>query len=147
MPSKLLASSVLVAASVHCIAATDLTPFPFDPAQLAGWWAESYNTDTTCGPQNLRTTMQVDPVAKRLEMRFDRMWKTELGERDRFGARILSATARSLVIQYDGETRKKRSGEPVEWELSIVAPGVYRWRETEWRAGEVNTVVGIRCPS
>jgi hypothetical protein len=89
--------------------------------------------------------MQVGVDGKRLEMRFDRKWKTELGETDHFGATIVSATTRTLVIRYDGETRLKRSGKPVEWELAVVAPGVYRWRETEWRPGEVNTVVGIRC--
>lgn len=128
-------------------AATDPEPFPFDPAQLAGWWAESYNTDVTCGPQNLRTTMRVDLAAKRLEMKFDRKWKTELGETDHFGARIVAATSRTLIVRYDNEKRLKRSGVPVEWELAVVAPGVYRWRETEWKPGEVNTVVGIRCPS
>jgi len=128
-------------------AASDPNPFPFDPAQLAGWWAESYNADLTCGPQNLRTTMRVDPVAKRLEMKFDRKWRTELGEVDHFGAEIIAATGRTLTIRYDNEKRLKKSGLPVEWELALVAPGVYRWRETEWGPGEVNTVVGIRCPS
>ncbi|HIV71037.1 MAG TPA: hypothetical protein H9903_08915 [Candidatus Aquabacterium excrementipullorum] len=128
-----------------CFAAPAPSPFPFDPSQLSGWWAESYDTDPACGPQNLRATMNIDSVAKRLDIQFDRSWKTELGEKDRTGANILSATARTLVVQYDGETRTKPNGKPVEWELSMVAPGVYRWRETGWPPGQVNTVVGIRC--
>jgi hypothetical protein len=89
--------------------------------------------------------MAVSADGKRLEMQFDRKWKTELGETDHFGASIVAASSRTLVIRYDGETRLKRSGKPVEWELAIVAAGIYRWRETEWTPGEVNTVVGIRC--
>jgi hypothetical protein len=82
---------------------------------------------------------------KRLDIVFDRQWKTELGTTDHIGAAILSSTARTLVIRYDNETRKKQDGRPVEWELSMAAPGVYRWRETEWEPDKVNTVVGIRC--
>ena len=135
----------LAVASATAMASTEPTPLAFDPKQLSGWWAESHSTDLTSGFQNLRSTMKVDPVAKRLEMQFDRKWKTELGETDRHGAKIIAATARTLVIQYDNESRRKRNGQVVEWELSMVAPGVYRWRETEWPAGVVNTVVGIRC--
>ena len=134
-----------VASATTSYAATDPSPFPFDRQQLSGWWGESYNTDLACGQQNLKTTMEISPDSKRLKMRFDRKWKTELGETDQIGATIVSATNRTLVIQYDGETRLKSTGKPVEWELAIVAPGVYRWRETEWKQGEVNTVVGIRC--
>lgn len=126
-------------------AAINPSPFPFDRGQLSGWWGESYNTDLACGPQNLKTTMEVTPDGKRLNMRFDRKWKTELGETEQAGATIISATSHTLTIRYDGETRLKRSGQPVEWELVIVAPGVYRWRETDWALGEVNSVVGIRC--
>ena len=118
----------------------------FDAKQLSGWWAESYNTDVTCGPQNLRVRHEFSADGRRLLLRFDRKWKTELGETEKFEATVVSSTERTLTIRYDAETRKKRNGQPVEWELSIVAPGVYRWRETEWRAGEVNTVVGLRCP-
>lgn len=145
MRTMILLTCALLGAAFHCDAATDPSPFPFDPQQLSGWWAESYDTDVTCGPRNLRVAMQIDAVAKRLEMRFDRKWKTELGELERAGAKILFATGRTLVIRYDNETRKGSNGEPVEWELAVVAPGVYRWRETDWPPGEVNIVVGVRC--
>ncbi|MBQ0944801.1 hypothetical protein KAK07_15785 [Ideonella sp. 4Y16] len=117
----------------------------FAQAQLSGWWAESYNTDQACDPQNLRVRHTISPEGRRLVIQFDRKWKTDLGEMDRIEATIMSSTERSLTIRYDGESRTKRNGQPVEWELSMVAPGVYRWRETEWPAGTVNTVVGIRC--
>lgn len=136
---------LLITVSTASLAATNPSPFSFDRSQLSGWWGESYNTDLACGPENLKSTMEISSDGKRLKMRFDRRWKTELGETDHVGAAIISATARTLVIQYDNETRRKLSGKPVEWELAIVAPGVYRWRETEWKQGEVNTVVGIRC--
>ena len=117
----------------------------FDKTSLSGWWAESYNTDITCGSQNLRVKHEFSTDGKRLLLRFDRKWKTELGEAEKFEATVVSQTRRSIVIRYDNERRKKRSGQQVEWELSIVAPGVYRWRETEWPVGEVNTVVGVKC--
>jgi len=135
---------VLLASAQGC-ASTDLVPF--DPAQLAGSWAESYNTDSACGAENVKSTLALTADKKRLEIHLDRKIKTDLGgdETDQIGATVISAAQRTIVIRYDGETRKKKSGQPVEWELAIVAPGVYRWRETEWRPGTVNTVVGIRC--
>lgn len=49
-------------------------------------------------------------------------------------------------MRYDNETRLNANGKLVEWQLIIVAPGVYlRWRETDWPEGKVNGVVGIRC--
>jgi hypothetical protein len=145
MTKSILLLSALAAVASTALAVTDPKAAVFDPKQLSGWWAESYNTESACGPQNVRSTMEVDLKAQRLQMRFDRKWKTELGETDHFSAKIVSSTARTLVIQYDNETRRRRNGELVEWELAMVAPGVYRWRETEWRPGDVNTVVGIRC--
>lgn len=117
----------------------------FDMKQLSGWWAESYNTDVTCGAQNLKVKHEFSADGKRLYLRFDRKWQTELGETDHTEATVLSSTERTLVIQYDGESRYRPDGKLQEWELSIVAPGVYRWRETSWPAGDVNTVVGVRC--
>jgi hypothetical protein len=92
--------------------------------------------------------MTLSKDGKRFNVQLDRAWKLDAGPTtDHYAADILSATDRTLVIRYDSETRLRRSGQPVEWELAIVAPGVYRWRETEWPAGTVNTVVGLRCSS
>ncbi|MCU0869107.1 MAG: hypothetical protein MUF30_05790 [Burkholderiales bacterium] len=127
-------------ASLHAHAAP-----VFSPDQLSGWWAESYNTDVACGPQNLRAKHEFSADGKRLVIRFDRKWTTELGEMEKVEAIIVGSSDRTITIRYDGETRRKDSGALQEWELTIVAPGVYRWRETDWPVGEVNTVVGIRC--
>jgi len=117
----------------------------FDMKQLSGWWAESYNTDVTCSADNLKVKHELSADGKRLSLKFDRRWQTELGEMDHVEATVLSSTERTLVIQYDGESRSRPDGKLQEWELSIVAPGVYRWRETSWPTGNVNPVVGIRC--
>ncbi len=130
---------------VFCAHTFAQSTLSFSPEQLSGWWAESYNADLACGPQNLRVKHEFSKDGKRLNLRFDRKWKTELGKKDGISATILKSTQRTIVIRYDGESRRKQNGELVEWELSIVAPGVYRWRETDWPAGEVNNVVGIRC--
>jgi hypothetical protein len=143
---RILFALLLIGFSQTSIASTNSSPFPFNREQLAGWWAESYNTDLACGPQNLKSTMEISPDGKRLEMRFDRLWKTALGETDHTSATIISATSRTIIIRYDGETRLQSNGQPQEWELTVVASGVYRWRETDWKEGKVNVVVGIRCP-
>jgi hypothetical protein len=120
-------------------------PFPFDLAQVEGRWAENFNTEPACGPDSLHFRFDVSAERKRLTLVFDRRSVTALGETDRVSADILSATPRSLVIRYDNEQRLTRLRKPLEWELTIVAPGVYRWRATDWEPNEVNTVVGVRC--
>jgi hypothetical protein len=128
------AASICALALLLCASATGFSAqpsFPFDVAQIAGQWAENFNTDEACGASNLH-------------FRFDRS-VTALGETDRVSADILSATPRSLVIRYDNEKRLSRLRKPLEWELTVVAPGLYRWRATDWQEGEVNTVVGVRC--
>jgi hypothetical protein len=117
----------------------------FPVSQLSGWWAESYSTKPACDPSNVRTRQVFAPDGKRLQFVFDRPWQTELGMKSHSWATIISSTERTLVIRYDDETRRKQSGQPIEWELSMAAPGVYRWRETDWKQDRVNTVVGIRC--
>jgi len=138
-----------VAWSLFVAACATIAPqpsgLPFQVDQLSGWWAESYSPQPACDPSNLRVRHVFSEDGKRLEIIFDRPWRTELGMAEKFGATILSATDRTLVIRYDGETRRTRNGQPVEWEMSIAAPGVYRWRETSWDPTAVNTVVGIRC--
>jgi hypothetical protein len=143
--SRLLAATLLV---VSPLAPAALGPaaFPFDPAQLAGVWTENASNEIACAPGKLQFRFGLDPVRQRLEIRLDRLQR--LGDReaaDRYSAQILSATPNSLTIRYDNEQRVTMSGKTVEWELSVVAPGVYRWRATDWAGHEVNTVVGIRC--
>ncbi len=143
--SRLLAATLLVASSL-ARAALDPAAFPFDPAQLAGVWTENASNEVACTPGKAQFRFRLDPLRQRLEIRLDRLQK--LGDReaaDRYSAQILSATPNSLIIRYDNEQRVTMSGKTVEWELTVVAPGIYRWRATDWARHEVNPVVGIRC--
>jgi hypothetical protein len=138
-------SAVLIAVfTLSCSAHSEI--FPFDPGQLSGDWSESYNNKPACSPHNLHFKMELVPNEKKLNILLDRVWTLGNGETtDRYSATIISATDRTLVIRYDNETRVRKDGSLIEWELSIVAPGIYRWRETGWKDDEVNTVVGIKC--
>lgn len=117
----------------------------FDSSQLSGWRAESFDDSEACAATNVRSQYIISRDGKRLLMKMDRKWKTGLGELDSVEATVLAASPRSLTIQYDGETRVDAAGKTVAWELVIVAPGLYRWRETSWESGKVNIVVGVRC--
>jgi hypothetical protein len=141
---KSLAVLLFAAAAIACTAHSE--SFPFNPEQLAGDWAESYNNKPVCSADNLHFKMEIKPNEKKLNILLDRMWKLDNGETtDRYSATIISATDRTLIIRYDNETRVRKDGSLVEWELSMVAPGIYRWRETGWGEEEVNTVVGVKC--
>ena len=142
---RLLAVTLLIA-SPPSRAALGPATFPFEPAQLAGVWAENASNEIACAPDKLKFRFALDTVHQRLEIRLDRLQK--LGDReaaDRYSAQILSATPNSLTIRYDNEQRVTLTGKAVEWELTVVAPGIYRWRATDWGRHEVNPVVGIRC--
>jgi len=143
--SRLLAATLLLA-SPMASAALGPKAFAFDPAQLAGTWTESASNDLACAPGNMQIRIGLDIPRQRIEFRLDRLRK--LGDReaaDRYSAQILAATPNSLIIRYDNEQRVTMSGKAVEWELTVVAPGIYRWRATDWARHEVNAVVGIRC--
>jgi hypothetical protein len=144
MPRILVSILALLFSGVTHAAASPAS-FPFDSNQLAGLWVENYDTDPACAPDKLKMRMQLSLDGKHLDITYDRRWKTELGEKTGSRATVLSASTTTLVIQYEEETRLKRSGWPQEWELAVVAPGVYRWRETDWEPGRANIVVGIRC--
>ena len=126
-------------------AAVAATPTPFDAAQLSGSWSDSVNTSSVCEEARHFTRMQLSDDHARLAIFNDRIWKSNLGETNRFAATVVAETERSLTLRYDNETRQDAQGKPVEWQLIIVAPGVYRWRQTDWPEGKVNGVVGIRC--
>ncbi|MEG0880339.1 MAG: hypothetical protein RSE46_24775 [Janthinobacterium sp.] len=117
----------------------------FDVAQLSGSWSDSVNTNSVCEEARHFTRMQLSDDHQRLAIFNDRTWKSKLGETNRFAATVVAETEHSLTLRYDNETRRNAAGKLVEWQLIIVAPGVYRWRETGWPEGKVNGVVGIRC--
>ena len=142
---QLLAATLLIASPL-ARAALGPAGFPFDPTQLAGVWTENASNEIACAPGKLQLRFRLDPLRQRLDIHLDRLQK--LGDReaaDRYSAQILSATPNTLIIRYDNEQRVTMAGTTVEWELSVVAPGIYRWRATDWPRHEVNTVVGIRC--
>ncbi|TXH07207.1 MAG: hypothetical protein E6R09_00515 [Rhodocyclaceae bacterium] len=142
---RMLAATLLLASPLSR-AALGPAGFPFDPAQLAGVWTENASNEIACAPDKLQFRFRLDTTRQRLDILLDRLQK--LGDReaaDRYSAQILSATANTLIIRYDNEQRVTMAGKPVEWELSVVAPGIYRWRATDWQRHEVNSVVGIRC--
>lgn len=134
MLATLLLSAAVTAATV-----------PFDETQLSGSWAESVNANIACDGVRRLSRMQLSDDRQKLAIFNDRTWVSKLGETNRFAATVLAETERSLTLRYDNETRRTSEGKLVEWQLIFVAPGVFRWRETDWAEGKVNGVVGIRC--
>ncbi|PHV14824.1 hypothetical protein CSQ90_21395 [Janthinobacterium sp. BJB303] len=126
-------------------AAVTAATTPFDVTQLSGSWSDSVNANSVCDQARHFTRMQLSDDHVRLAIFNDRTWKSKLGETNRFAATVVAETEHSLTLRYDNETRLNANGKLVEWQLIIVAPGVYRWRETDWPEGKVNGVVGIRC--
>lgn len=126
-------------------AAVTAAPVPFDETQLSGSWAESVNANIACDGVRRLSRMQLSDDRQKLAIFNDRTWVSKLGETNRFAATVLAETERSLTLRYDNETRRTSEGKLVEWQLIFVAPGVFRWRETDWAEGKVNGVVGIRC--
>lgn len=113
--------------------------------QLAGSWAESSSSKSVCTDDEVRYRFEFAPDGKKLTVRLNRIHSTEIGDRDEIAASIIESSEHSLTIAYDGESRLHPDGTPLQWQLVVVAPGVYRWRETTWPAEGVNVVVGVRC--
>ncbi len=129
-----------------CYAEQGRQPLEFDTAQLSGVWAESYSTDPVCSASSAHSRFEFSPDKTHVTIVLDKEVETSLpGRKDRFEAEILSSTRHTLTIRYLNETRKGPSGDPVAWELAVVAPGVYRWRVTIAPQKAVNVVVGIKC--
>ena len=126
-------------------AAVTAATTPFDVTQLSGSWSDSFNSNSVCDPSRHLTRMQLSDDHARLAIFNDRMRSSKLGEANHFAATVVAETERSLTIRYDNENRLDDQGKPVEWQLIVVAPGVYRWRQADWPEGKVNGVVGIRC--
>jgi hypothetical protein len=146
MKYLLLATLALACSSSFSAIDSTSKPFTFNQAQLEGSWADSVSTEAACSAQNTRFSYTFSADLSRVTVKFDRAIDSGIkGKISEVDAEIISSTARTLVIRYQGESRLSAIGKPIEWELAIVAPGIYRWRATDWQQGEVNTVVGIRC--
>ena len=141
-----IAFILMALASTATLAAIEPAPFPFDVNQLSGVWADSVDAEPACATKNGHFRYEFSSDRKRLAIQFDREIDSgAAGKVSHIDATVLAATARTITFRYDGEQRMSSLGKPIEWQLAMVAPGVYRWRATDWRAGQVNTVVGIRC--
>ena len=117
----------------------------FAKSLLAGTWEESVSTDQVCTGKGATLKYDLSSDSKTLTVGFSKPIETDLGKVSSIRAKVVASTSRSLTIVYDGEKRLRSDGTPAQWELSVVAAGVYRWRETSWKDGEVNVVVGVRC--
>ncbi len=117
----------------------------FAKSLLAGTWEESVSTDQVCTGKGATIRYELSSDTKALTVSFSKPIETDLGKVSSIRAKVVASTSRSLTIVYDGEKRLRSDGTPAQWELSVVAAGIYRWRETSWKDGEVNVVVGVRC--
>lgn len=118
----------------------------FDRALLSGLWAENASTKPACEADNPRVRYELSPDGKVLVFKLDRPLRIGTGRTvSQYSATVVRSTARSLVIRYNADIGETPPDYPKEWEMSFVAPGVYRWRATEPPDGRVNPVVGIRC--
>lgn len=137
-----LAALLAAGAMPHGIAA----PVEFDRALLAGTWADSDSTAPACARNNLHYTLELSADGKTLVFKLDRKWKIATGAQvEQYSATVLDAAPQMLTIRYNADIGPLPADYPAKWEMAFVAPGVYRWRATEWRGGEVNTIVGVRC--
>ena len=118
----------------------------FDRSLLSGLWAENANTRLACAPEELHVRYELSADGKGLIIKFDRKEKINSGKTvEQFSATVLRSDAHTLVIRYNADAGDFGPNYPKEWEMVFVAPGVYRWRATDWPEGRVNAVVGIRC--
>ena len=120
----------------------------FDRALLSGLWVESTDTKPACESDNLHVRYELSADGRVLVFKLDRPFRINPGRTvDQYSATVVRSTPRSLVIRYNSDVGDPPANYPKEWEMAFVAPGVYRWRATEWPKGRVNSVVGIRCSS
>lgn len=137
-----LAALLAAGAMPHGIAA----PVEFDRALLAGTWADSDSTAPACARNNLHYTLELSADGKTLVFKLDRKWRIATGAQvEQYSATVLDVAPQMLTIRYNADIGPLPADYPAKWEMAFVAPGVYRWRATEWRGGEVNTIVGVRC--
>jgi hypothetical protein len=115
----------------------------FDRSRLGGVWSESYDTGKACRADQPHVTFDLSKDGKTLTFNLDRTIKRASGEEvSTYSATVTRGTKASLFIEYNHAVNPKV---PKRWEMAFVAPGIYRWRATEWDPGRVNIVVGLRC--
>lgn len=113
---------------------------------LAGWWDEGLESAGLCSPgRNLhRHVLSAD--GRRITWELEREIKRHNGAMTRtYTYDILGAETRSLTLRLVDEVRTIETGDPIVWELVLVAPDTFRWRATHWSEPGYNRVVGKRC--
>jgi len=117
----------------------------FDRSLLSGEWVESDSTDFACTRDKPHQRFELSADGKTLVFKIDRKLPIASSKIvDLYSATVILATPKALVINYN-DTEGLPKGFPKSWELAFIAPGVYRWRATDWPEGHVNRVVGVRC--
>ena len=121
----------------------------FDRASLDGMWAESVSGSFACRPDNLHHRLVLSDDMKTLTFKLDRPWKLVGTGKvvEQYSATVTRMSSRSLFIRYDTDAGTAATDYPKEWELRIVGPGVYRWRSTDWKPEQFNSVIGVKCAS
>lgn len=137
-------ATLLVAGTMsHGVAATS---FEFDHSLLAGTWADSDSTAPVCAKNNLHYKLELSADGKTLVFKLDRKWKIATGAHvEQYSATVIDVEPQMLTIRYNADIGPLPPDYPAKWEMAFVAPGIYRWRATEWRGGQVSTIVGVRC--
>mgnify|MGYP006864925270 CR=1 FL=1 len=88
----------------------------------------------------------MSPDGNTLVFKLDRKWKIATGNHvEQYSATVLSTTPWILTIRYNADIGPLPPDYPLQWEMAFVGPGIFRWRATEWRGDQVNTIVGVRC--
>ncbi len=128
-----------------CLVPIASTASTFTRSLLAGTWEENASTEPVCTGRGSTLKYDLSSDGKLLSVRLSKPIDTEIGRLSSARANVVASTSRSLTIVYENEKRVRSDGKPVQWELSVVSAGIYRWRETSWSADEVNVVVGVRC--
>lgn len=136
----------LILLSLTISSPTQVLAQDFDRSLLEGAWVVNSNTDYACTENKLHTRFKLSADGKTLKFIQDREWKLNSGKTvEHYSATVISNTNRVLTIKYNTDAGEHPPNYPKEWEMAFVAPGVYRWRATNWPRGRVNVVVGIRC--
>jgi hypothetical protein len=130
---------------VATVAVSQPVGLSFAVSQLVGSWAESANHRPVCTSDEVRYRFEFSSDGRRVTVKLNKIHPTEIGDKDEIGATIIESTANTLTIAYDGESRLRDDGKPMQWQLVVVSQGVYRWREASWPVQAVNPIVGVRC--
>lgn len=111
-------------------------------SSLEGKW-EWRQEDSTCS-SNPHTLRFVESENK-LIIEHEKMIDSYNGEKYKVAEYdILGAGKESIALALVGETRTDRDSNLVTWELKLISPNEYCWRESDW-AKDACTPKNYRC--